>query len=359
MIELWNNLIAEDEINAMVEAVRNKQISEGKIVKKFEEKLIRILETKYAMVTPNGTSALTLALMGAGIKPGDEVIVPNITFIATANAAKILGAKVIVADTESDKPLISYESVISLITDRTKAIMSVHLNGRRACTKKLKEFVKGKDIIIIDDACQAFMSGSSGNLMGNDADIACYSFGITKTVATGQGGLVITKNKELYDRMKRIKLQGVDSIFECTNYIENGFNFKMTDILASIGIVQLAKIEEKKKKEWEIWNTYIDNLREIKSISFMPRQEDELPWMTEILCDNRDKLRDILEENNISARTIGKGLHEAKFLSAKESYNNSKSIIEKFLYLPSGPNQKIENVQQVVDVIKKNIDRII
>lgn len=358
MVELWNNQIGNDEIESVVKAIKDKHISEGKIVTEFEKKLTEILETPYAMVTPNGTSALTLALMGAGIQPGDEVIVPDITFIATANAAKILGANVIISDTEKSRPLIDYNSVLKLITKNTKAIVPVHLNGRRACTKELKEAVKATGIVIIDDACQAFMSGTSESLMGNDADIACYSFGITKTVATGQGGLVTTKNKSLFEKMKRIKLQGVDSIFECTNYIRNGFNFKMTDILAAIGIVQLNKIEEKKEQEWKIWNTYKENLKDIESINFIPRKKDELPWMTEILCENRDKVREILKENGIDSRPIGRGLHEAKFLDGKREYKNSKEIIEKFLYLPSGPNREIEDIKKVIKILKENREKL-
>lgn len=358
MIELWNNEINEEEIECVGKAIRKRCISEGSIAKIFAQKLAEVLDVKYTLLTPNGTSALTLALMGAGIQPGDEVIVPDITFIATANAAKILGAKVIVCDTDVDKPLMNYENVIELITERTKAIIPVHLNGRRACTKELKEYVKGRGIFIIDDACQAFMSGESDNFMGKDADIACYSFGITKTVTTGQGGLVITDNADLYEKMQRIKLQGVDSIFECSNYIYNGFNFKMMDYVASIGIGQIGRIKEKKEQEWKIWNTYKEGLQNISGIRFISRTEEELPWMTEILCEDRDKIREILRQNNIDSRPIGHCLHEAGFLETKGSYLNASSLSKKILYLPSGPNQSIKNIETVIDVLKKNQSRL-
>lgn len=354
MIELWNNQITKQEIEKVVDAINNRNISEGKVVKEFASRLIELLNTKYALLTPNGTSALTLALMGAGVGPGDEVIVPDITFIATANAAKILGAKVVVCDTEKDRPLIEYTSVLNLITDKTKAIISVHLNGRRACTKELKEAVKEKNIFVIDDACQAFMSGTPQSWMGNDADIACYSFGITKTVSTGQGGLVITKNKELFDKMQQIKLQGVDSIFECTNYNQIGFNFKMTDILASIGLGQLDRIEEKKEHEWKIWNEYKEGLKNINFIKFIPRNEEELPWMTEILCENRDRVREILRKEKIDSRPIGRALHEANYLENRGNYFNSEKIVNRFLYLPSGPDQNIDNVKKVIEILQKN-----
>ena len=354
MIELWNNQITEQEIGLVVDAINNRNISEGNVAKVFVNKLVEMLDTKYALLTPNGTSALTLALMGVGIEPGDEVIVPDITFIATANAAKILGAKVVVCDTEKERPLMDYEKVLELITDKTKAIIPVHLNGRRACTKELKQAIKEKNIAIIDDACQAFMSGVSGNWMGNDADIGCYSFGITKTLTTGQGGLVITKSKKLFDKMQQIKLQGVDSIFECSNYIQNGFNFKMTDILASIGLGQLDRIQEKKEHEWKIWNEYKKGLEDIDSIRFIPRRNEELPWMTEIICDNRDKVRFLLRREGVDSRPIGHPLHEANYIERRGSYINSSKIVDKILYLPSGPNQNIENVKKVIEILQKN-----
>lgn len=171
MIECWNNEITEKEARVVYEAILNRNISEGKIVAELEVKLKNLLEIPYVLATPNGTSALALAFMAAGVKPGDEVIVPDITFIATANAAKFLGANVVVADTMSDKPLINYENVMRLITEKTKVVVPVDISGRRACTKKLKEALKERKIMVVEDACQAFLSGGQGNYIGKDADI--------------------------------------------------------------------------------------------------------------------------------------------------------------------------------------------
>lgn len=351
-IELWNNQFGEEEAEAAYQAVMNRCVSDGRIVKQLEEKISELLNIPYVIAVPNGTSALMLALMGIGIKPGDEVIVPDITFIATANAAKVLGATVVIADTQKDVPVISEESVMQLITGKTKAIISVHINGHIACTEKLKLNLSRKGIFVIDDACQAFMSGNVGNYAGNSADIACYSMGITKTAACGQGGFITTHSEKLYRNMRKIKTQGLDSIFECENYTSVGFNFKISDILAAIGVVQLGKIQKKLEHMWEVYNIYQRELKDVQYIKFIPRRENELPWMTYILCEDRNKIRKYLEENKIAVRKIGDCLHRAPYLEARGSYVNSEKFEKQILSLPSGPDQPIENVLKICSILK-------
>lgn len=359
MIEYWNNEITEKEARAAYEAILNRNISDGKMVRELEAKLKNLLEIPYVLATPNGTSALALAFMAVGVQPGDEVIVPDITFVATANAAKLLGANVVVSDTMSDKPLINYQNVMNLITEKTKVVVPVDISGRRACTKKLKETLEERKIMVVDDACQAFLSGVQGNYIGKDADIACYSFAISKWFTIGQGGLVATKNKELYEKMKRIKFQGVDSVFECTSYLETGFNFKLTDILASIGIIEFDRIQEKVSNLKKIYNLYFEGLCDIEGISFLPKEADELISNVDIMCQDRNKVRRILEENNIQVRPNGMGLHTANYLESRDTYKNSKKFIEHLLFLPSGPNQRIEHVEKVIDVLRKNKKNLI
>lgn len=204
-VDIWNNQLEEEEARAAYQAVMDRCVSDGKIVKQMEEKNAELLEIPYVVAMPNGSSTLLLALMAAGIQPGYEVIVPDITFIATANAAKVLGAVVVIADTEEYAPIIAEENVLKLVTARTKAVIPVHINGYMACTERLRAKLNARGIYVIDDACQAFMSGSKGNYAGNGADIACYSMGISKMAASGQGGFVTTNSEELYRRMKKLK----------------------------------------------------------------------------------------------------------------------------------------------------------
>ncbi len=352
-IDIWENKLEEAEAHAAYQAVMDRCVSDGRIVKAMEEKIGELREVPYVIATPNGTSALLLALMAAGVGPGDEVIVPDITFIATANAAKILGATVVVADTMEHVPVISEESVMRLLTEKTKVVLPVHINGHIACTKQLRENMHQREILVIDDACQAFLSGRKGDYAGSHADIACYSMGISKTAASGQGGFVTTSNEKLYRLMKKLKTQGLDSLFVRENYTVAGFNFKMSDILAAIGLVQLEKIDKKINHLWEVYHQYQEGLKGAEGISFIPRKEYELPWMTYILCENRDAAKLYLEKRGVVARDIGECLHRAAYLEARDEYAHSEKFERQILALPSGPDQPLEHVQKVCQYLRE------
>lgn len=354
MIPVWSNFILEKEVQYFQKAISDKNIMEGPVLQEFENKLKNILQVKHVIGTSSGSAALALSLMAIGVEPGDEVIVPDLTFIATANAPHMLGAKVIVSPIQSDRPLLDLEQVDKLVTEKTKAIIPVDLNGRISCSKELREKYSSRGIYIIDDACQAFTSGDINRLAGTQADIGCFSFGITKTLTTVKGGLVVTDNDDLYERMKLIKTQGMVSVFEGDSYIYPGFNFKLPDVLAAVGLGQLERLNEKKEHMKKIHDMYREQLSQVDGITFYDELEGEFLAMTDILCENRDKIRNLLKENGIISRPQGIPLHNATFLRAVGNYGNSDNLQKKMLYLPSGPDQSFENVKQVIKVIKEN-----
>ena len=312
-----------------------------------------LLQVPYVLGTPSGSAALALALMGIGIEPGDEVIIPDLTFVATANAACMLGAKVILAPTEKDKPILDLDAVDTLVTERTKAILTVDINGRTAWSKELKEKYGEQGIYIIDDACQAFMSGSKDGKAGTLADIGCFSFGITKLLTTVKGGMVVTRDKALYDRMKIMKTQGMKSIFEGDAYYYPGFNFKLPDVLASIGLGQLERLDQKVAHVNQIEKMYREELKDVKGIAFIENNEKEFHYEADIVCENREQVRKILYENGIMSRPLGMPLHTAPYLKQKEEiFDSSVQLQRKILYLPCGPNQPMENIERVIHVLK-------
>ncbi len=347
-ISAWNISLGEDEARAAYESVMNRNLSEGIKVKELEERLASFLGKKYAICVPNGSSAVLLAMMGIGIKPGDEVIIPDFTFIATGHAPKLLGADVILADVKEDIPVLDIEKVLELITPKTKAIIPVHLNGRRAETKRLKEALKDTGIYVVDDACQAFASGKKGDYAGCDADIACYSFAVTKIMTTGQGGFVTTDEDELYLRMKRLKMQGMDNIFESNDYQLAGFNLKYTDILASIGLVQLGKIPEKVKNSKRHYGLYKKALEESKNIRMIPTKEDEIVYTPDILVKDSKRIREYLEDKMIQVRPAGACLHRANYFIQRSKYKNAEFFERHLLYMPGGPDQPEKNIQTAI-----------
>lgn len=354
MIQVWNNLLSDKEMENFHEAVLNRHIMEGPVLEEFENRLKSILGAKHVIGTASGSAALALALMAVGVNAGDEVIVPDLTFIATANAACLLGAKVIVAQTCGDRPLLDYEKLDSMITNKTKAIITVDLNGRISCSRKLRQKYAGRGIYIIDDACQALMSKDQYGMAGTQADIGCFSFGITKTLSTVKGGLVITDHDDLYERMKIMKTQGLKSVFESDTYIYPGFNFKLPDVLAAIGIGQLERLDEKIEHMNKMDHMYREGLAQVDGLTFIEREKDEFIWMTDVLCDNRDRVRKVLRENGIESRPLGAPLHTAPFLNRAGNYDESIKMQNRILYLPGGPDQDFKNVEKVINVLRTN-----
>lgn len=355
MIRSWHNEITQRDLELLQKSVEDHNIMEGPVLAGFEEKMAELLQVPYVLGTSSGSAALALALMGIGIRPGDEVIVPDLTFVATANAACMLGARVILAPTEKDRPILDLDQIDALITDKTKAIIPVDLNGRIAGSKRLKERFGKKGIFVIDDACQAFMSGDEDGRAGTSADIGCFSFGITKLLTTAKGGMVVTRDKDLYERMKIIKTQGMRSIFEGDMYYRPGFNFKLPDMLAAIGSGQLERLEEKMSHVEQIEEIYRTGLRDTEGISFLESRENEFHYVMDIICEDRDLVRRILYENGVMSRPLGAPLHTAPYLKQeRDIYHDSDRLQSKILFLPSGPDQPLENIKKVVDILKSN-----
>lgn len=352
-VNTWNIALGEEEAKAAYDSIMGRNLSEGVKVKELENRLADFLGRKYAICVPNGSSAVLLAMMGIGIQPGDEVIIPDFTFVATGHAPKLLGANVILADTRADVPLLDVDRVMELITPKTKAIIPVHLNGRRAETKKLKERLEGTGIYVVDDACQAFASGTKGDYAGCDADIACYSFAVTKIMTTAQGGFITTDDEELYLRMKKLKMQGMDNIFESNLYQLAGFNLKYTDILASIGLVQFSKISNKVKRSKENYHTYVEALKECQEIAMIPTKENEVVYTPDILCKNSEKIRSYLEDKEIQVRPAGACLHKADYFTKRTSYSNAEYFQNHLLYMPGGPDQPEENIRLTIEYLLK------
>lgn len=352
-INTWNIALGKEEAQAAYDSIMSRNLSEGIKVKELESRLAAFLGRKYAICVPNGSSAVLLAMMGIGIQPGDEVIIPDFTFIATGHAPKLLGAEVILADICEEVPVLDVDKVMELITPKTKAIIPVHLNGRRADTKKLKERLKETGIYVVDDSCQAFGSGKEGDYAGKDADIACYSFAVTKIMTTAQGGFVATDDEELYHRMKKLKMQGMDNLFESNLYQLAGFNLKYTDILASVGLVQLDKINEKIEKSKEHYGMYQTALQEAAHIKMIPTKKEEVIYTPDILCDDSAAVRKFLESQDIQVRPAGACLHKADYFVKRTSYDNAEYFERHLLYMPGGPDQPVENIQYTINELKK------
>ena len=322
MINWWNTKFGEDEIESIGRSIRSGNVSQGSVTKEFERQLENYLCVENVVATSSGTSALTLALMSVGVGPNDEVIVPNRTWISTAHAATLLGARVIVCDVEKSRPLL--------------------------------DIAQKHKLIVIEDAAQALGSRSKNRLLGTLGDIGCFSFSVAKALATGQGGIAVTDNAELAVRLRSLRTHGIEHIKEPGIWVMPGTNFRFTDIAASIGIVQLGKLENRLIRAVTVYERYRDAFSLIDGIDEIPisLESGEVPVYNEFLFEARDPLVNYLNKQGIDTRLSYPNLDKAKYLSrVSDFYPNSEKYSKSGLILPSGPAQSDEDIEFVIQSI--------
>ena len=243
-VNWWSSNLSAIERKNLISAFDNKKLSMGSISQNFENDFKKLTSSNYALSTTSGTMALYLALKSLGITKNDEVLVPAFTWVATANAPQMIGAKVILVDTDKDKPIINLDDLKKKITKKTKAIICVHLNGISCDIKSLKQIRSKYKIPIIEDCAQSLMSKYENKLLGTFFDIGCYSFGVTKLLTTGQGGMIVTNNKTISNRIKLLRNNGLTDILN-PKYVYEGLNLKSSDLLFSLAKSQLKNIKKK------------------------------------------------------------------------------------------------------------------
>ncbi|HLC74393.1 MAG TPA: DegT/DnrJ/EryC1/StrS family aminotransferase [Candidatus Nanoarchaeia archaeon] len=351
-ISWWRISFGEQEIKKIRESIEGEHISQGAVTEQFEREVAQQLGMPYALATTSGSIALLLSLMAHDIGPGDEVIVPNRTWIATANAPHILGAKVVLSDVLPDEPSMDMDDVEKKITSRTKAIIPVHLNGRSCDMRKLNSIAKANNIKIIEDACQALFSRNSGGYMGTQSEVGCFSFATTKMISTAQGGMIVTHDEKLYKKMKLLRWHGAgDNIHPV--YRMASCNFKFTDIQASLGLVQLSQKKEKIHHMIELYKMYREGLENIPSVKLIEVDiSQEIPIYVEVLAQKKQQLTEYLMSNSIQARPALPNVSSAPYLKCSDNFPNSDRFEQQGLFLPSGPAQPFENVETVLKALR-------
>jgi perosamine synthetase len=267
-----------------------------------------------------------------GIGDGDEVIVPNTTFIASATSVEMTGAKPVFIDVEPDNFHIDCTKIKDVINEKTKAIMPVHIFGSTAKMDEIKKYAKENNIFIIEDACQAFGIKYKDKYCGTIGDIGCFSFFADKIITTGEGGYICTDNDELFYNLKYKRNQGR---IDRGSFIhpEIGYNFRMNDIQMAIGIVQLSKLEYIKKRKIEIYNEYRKNIIENSEIRFTINNADSefIPFRVTLMVERVNDLMDFLKSQNIETRSYFYPLNKQPcFRNKKYSINWEKELDDCF-----------------------------
>ena len=363
MIKFYSPQIGKEEIDAVVECLRSGHVSQGKYVEQFQKDFSKFIGTKFSLAVSSGTAALHLALLALGIKKGDEVIVPAYTFIAPANAALYVGATPRFIDIEKGTFCLNPSLLENCLTDRTKAIIAVHLYGHSCDMNKITNFAKKHDLKVIEDCAQALGSEYKGKKVGNFSDVSCFSFYENKFITTGEGGMCCTNNKDIAKRIDSLRAQGKNPPGERKHWYEHarlGYNYRMTDLQASIGIAQLKKLEnfiDKKNGRISKYKQFLEGLNVELPIK-IPETRD-IHWMHPILFESnevRDKVKENLEKNNIPVGEMFYPCHKQLHLSAdKLNLEVSELVFNRGIILPDSLEMSDKEIEFVVDKIKEVI----
>ena len=361
MIPIAEPCLGEEELNNVIEAVKSGWVSsKGKFIEELEEKFAKYCGIKYGVATSNGTTALHLALKALGIRKGEGVIVPDLTFVAVANAVTYCSAKPIFVDSHRDYWCIDPEKIEDKITKNTKAIIPVHLYGHPCDIGWIKDIADDYDLYVIEDAAEAHGAKYKGKKVGSFGDISCLSFYGNKIMTTGEGGMCLTNDKELVEKMKILRDHGMNPNKRYWHDVI-GFNYRMTNLQAAVGVAQLKKLDEFVEKKRQIARWYSEELKELeerKLIKLHPEMSWAkcVYWMYSLLIEDkfgvsRDNLIKKLKENEIDTRPFFYPVHVMPVYKDNEVFPVAEELSKKGINLPSGVNLREDSIKKIISVI--------
>ncbi len=348
-MEPW---LGEEEKRAMAEYLDSGGwLTEFKKTREFEQLIAGYVGSRYAAVVNNGTVSLMIALMALGIGSGDEVIVPDYTMIASANAVVLVGAKPVLVDIDPSNLCLDLEKAQTAITPRTKAIMYVSINGRSHDMNEVVALARRHKLYLIEDAAQSLGSRFQGKHLGTFGEIGSFSFSVPKIITTGQGGALVIDDEEIHRKIALIKdfgrpQGGVD-------YHEvMGFNSKFTDLQAVIGIEQMKKLDWRVKRKKEIYQLYVNLLRKTKPVNMIDTNlEDCSPWFIDIMVKGqgvKHRLVSYLEEKGIGTRPCYPAIHtQPPYAHVRGDFRNSEYVSQFGLWLPSASFLTDQDIERV------------
>ena len=365
MIPVCEPFLSDKELENVVDCLRTNWISsKGKYISEFEEKFSAYCGAKYGITTTSGTTALHLALQSLGIGKGDEVIVPTFTMASTVFAVVYGGAKPVLVDSEPETWNINVEKIEEKITSRARAIMPVHIYGHPVDMNPVLRIAEDHKLYVIEDAAEAHGAEYKGKKVGALGHIGCFSFYANKIITTGEGGMVVTNSPNLAEKARSLK----DLAFSREKrflHTDIGFNYKMTNLHAAIGVAQMERIDELADRRRKNASLYINMLKDMKGITLPVEKEwaKNVYWMFSILVGDefamdRDALMQELWNKGIETRTFFIPMHEQPVfqrigLFAGESYPIAEHLSRKGLYLPSGSGLLEDEIRYICATMLK------
>jgi perosamine synthetase len=347
------------EIKYVTDAVKNGwNFHYRDYIEKFEAAFAKYIGVKYAIALSSGTGALHAGVLALGIGQGDEVIIPEITFAASAYVVRYAGATPVFVDVEKDSWCIDPKKIEGLITKRTKAIMPVHIYGNVSDMNPVKEIARKHKLSIIEDACPSLGAMYNGKMTGNLSDVAAFSFQGAKIAVTGEGGMLVTDNEDIYKKAKYWSDNAKDPN-KTFWHTDIGFMYRMSNLLAALGLAQLERNDQFVDKKRKIFNWYKERLYGIDGISLNSERigTKNIYWMSSIVLDKdfgktRDRVRVELKENLIDTRPFFYPLSMMPMFKHYET-PNAHHVGLNGINLPSGVMLKEEEVDYICKILRR------
>jgi perosamine synthetase len=359
MIPVASPCIGTEERKNVLKALDSGWISsKGPFVERFENDFASYCGARYAVSTSNGTASLHLALKALGVGIEDEVIVPALSFISTANVVTYCNAKPVFADSNPDYWCIGPEEIAKKITKRTKAIIPVHLYGHPCDMKPIMEIARDNKLFVVEDCAEAIGSEYRGRKVGRFGDVGCFSFYGNKTITTGEGGMCTTNSKKLSERIRILKNYGMNPSRKYWHDVI-GFNYRMTNIQAAIGVAQMKKISRFVGLKRRIAQQYAKRLQGTRGLTLpseMPWAKNTF-WMYTILIEkefgvNVERLMKRLGREGVETRPLLKPTHLMPPYRTKERFPVAESLARRGLSLPSSVSLTDGGIEKICNVIK-------
>jgi perosamine synthetase len=371
-------VIGEEEIAAVVKVLKSGWLTTGAKVKEFEKNFSQFVGSNHTVAVNSGTAALHLALEAIGIKEGEEVILPTMTFAATAEVVLYLRARPVLVDCEPGTLNMDPDQLEAAVTPKTKAIIPVHFGGQPCDMDRILEFARAHRLKVVEDAAHALPARYKDRLIGRIGDITCFSFYATKTITTGEGGMATTENPEWAESMRMLSLHGISHdawkrySAEGSWYYEilrPGYKYNLTDLAASLGVEQLKKCESFFEERKRIAETYDDGFADLPEITTpVCRPDVQHAWhlyviqlRLERLTITRNQFIEALKKANIgtSVHFIPLHLHpyyRDTFGYQPQDFPNAYSAFERIVSLPIYPGLTASDVEDVIGVVRAIIE---
>ncbi|MCT4643110.1 MAG: DegT/DnrJ/EryC1/StrS family aminotransferase [Bacteriovoracaceae bacterium] len=354
--------LSDLELNKVIEVVKSGRLALGPVTKEFEAHFEKKCGVKHAIAVSSGTAGLHLGLMALGIKAGDEVLVPSYTFVASVNCILYVGATPVFVDVNDDDYSICLEDAKNKINEKTKAIVTVDVFGHPSKLDELEVLCKENSLHLIDDCCEALGAELNGKPVGSFGDMGVFAFYPNKQITTGEGGMVVTDSDEIAQKVRAMMNQGRGAMGQWLSHIYLGFNFRMSEVQAAIGVAQMQRLDEILSKRENVANMYLNELKDcdkIKTQYIAPNAK--MSWFVFVvtLADgiNRDEVIKKLNEASIPARAYFTPIHEQPYLKdytikGVESLKRTENIGTRTLALPFYGDMSEEEVKHVCDSLK-------